>query len=93
MTDPSPTISATLYDKLNFNFIDDIAPVVGVLRSPFVMAINPAVPAKTVPEFIAFAKANRGKVNMGSAGTGSTQHGIGKRSHQHCESLVRARMA
>jgi tripartite-type tricarboxylate transporter receptor subunit TctC len=76
MTDPSPTISATLYDKLNF--IHDIAPVVGVLRSPFVMAINPAVPAKTVPEFIAFAKANRGKVNMGSAGTGSTQHVAGE---------------
>jgi tripartite-type tricarboxylate transporter receptor subunit TctC len=78
MTDPSPTIGATLYDKLNFNFIHDIAPVVGVLRSPFVMAINPAVPAKTVPGFMAFAKANRGKVNMGSAGTGSTQHVAGE---------------
>jgi len=78
MTDPSPTIGATLYDKLNFNFIHDIAPVIGVLRSPFVMVVNPAVPAKTVPEFVAYAKANPGKVNMGSAGTGSTQHVAGE---------------
>ena len=78
MTDPSPTIAATLYDNLNFNFIHDIAPVIGVLRSPFVMVINPAVPAKTVPEFIAYAKTNPGKVNMASAGTGSTQHVAGE---------------
>ncbi len=78
MTDPSPTIGATLYDKLNFNFIHDIAPVICVLRSPFVIVVNPAIPAKSVPEFIAYAKANPGKVNMGSAGTGSTQHVAGE---------------
>jgi len=78
MTDPSPTIAATLYDNLNFNFIHDIAPVIGVLRSPFVMVINPAVPAKTVPAFIAYAKTNPGKINMASAGTGSTQHVAGE---------------
>src|SRR5262245_52636397 len=78
MTDPSPTIGATLYDRLNFNFIHDIAPVIGVLRSPFVIVINPAVPVKSVPEFIAYAKANLRKVNMGSAGTGSTQHVAGE---------------
>src|SRR5215467_9190663 len=78
MTDPSPTIGATLYDKLNFNFIHDITPVIGVLRSPFVIVVNPAIPAKTVPEFVAYAKANPGKVNMGSAGTGSTQHVAGE---------------
>jgi tripartite-type tricarboxylate transporter receptor subunit TctC len=78
MTDPSPTIGATLYDKLNFNFVRDIAPVIGVLRSPFAMVVNPAVPAKTVPEFITYAKINRGKVSMGSAGTGSTQHVAGE---------------
>ena len=78
MTDPSPTIGATLYDKLSFNFIQDIAPVVGILRSPFVMVINPAVPSKTVPEFVAYTKGNPGKVNMGSAGTGSTQHVAGE---------------
>ena len=78
MTDPSPTIGATLYEKLNFNFIQDIAPVIDVLRSPFVIVINPAVPTKTLPEFIAYAKTNPGKVNMGSAGTGSTQHLAGE---------------
>jgi len=78
MTDPSPTIGATLYEKLNFNFIQDIAPVIDVLRSPFVVVINPAVPTKTLPEFIAYAKTNPGKVNMGSAGTGSTQHLAGE---------------
>jgi tripartite-type tricarboxylate transporter receptor subunit TctC len=78
MTDPSPTIGATLYDKLNFNFIQDIAPVINVLRSPFVVVINPGVPTKTLPEFITYAKTNPGKVNMGSAGTGSTQHVAGE---------------
>ncbi len=78
MTDPSPTIGATLYEKLNFNLIQDIAPVIDVLRSPFVIVINPAVPTKTLPEFIAYAKTNPGKVNMGSAGTGSTQHLAGE---------------
>jgi len=66
--------NATLYDKLNFNFISDIAPVAGIARAPFVMAVNPAFPATTVPEFIAYAKANPGKVNMASAGVGSGPH-------------------
>ncbi len=64
-------VNASLYDKLNFNFIRDIAPVAGIVRSTLVMVVNPSVPAKTVPEFIAYAKANPGKVNMASAGTGS----------------------
>ena len=67
-------INATLYDKLNFNFIRDIAPVAGVSRAPYVMEVNPSVPAKTVPEFIAYAKANPGKINMASAGIGSVSH-------------------
>jgi tripartite-type tricarboxylate transporter receptor subunit TctC len=62
-------INATLYDKLNFNFIRDIAPVAGVVRTSNVMEVNPSVPAKTVPEFIAYARANPGKLNMGSAVT------------------------
>ena len=64
-------INATLYDKLNFNFIRDIAPVAGIIRRPYVMVVNPSVPAKTVPEFIAYAKANPGKLNMASAGIGT----------------------
>ena len=67
-------INATLYDNLNFNFIRDIAPVAGVVRVFNVMDVNPSFPAKTVPEFIAYAKANPGKINMGSAGIGSTIH-------------------
>jgi tripartite-type tricarboxylate transporter receptor subunit TctC len=63
-------INATLYEKLNFNFIRDIAPVAGVMRFPQVMDVNPSVPVKTVPEFIAYAKANPGKLNMGSGGVG-----------------------
>ena len=72
------TINATLYDKLSFNFIRDIAPVGGIFRVPQVMEVNPSIPAKTVPEFIAFAKANPGKVNMASAGIGSVQHVAGE---------------
>ena len=64
-------INATLYDKLNFNFIRDIAPVAGIIRVPHVMVVHPSVPAKTVPEFIAYAKANPGKINMASAGIGT----------------------
>ena len=62
----SNAINATLYDKLNFDFLRDIAPVAGVIRMPLVMVVNPSVPAKTVPEFIAYAKANPGKINMAS---------------------------
>jgi tripartite-type tricarboxylate transporter receptor subunit TctC len=71
-------INATLYEKLSYNFIRDIAPVAGLYRVPMVMEVNPSVPAKTVPEFIAYAKANPGKLNMGSAGIGSPQHVAGE---------------
>jgi tripartite-type tricarboxylate transporter receptor subunit TctC len=67
-------INATLYDRLNFNFMSDIAPVASIARTPGVMEVNPSFPAKTVPEFIAYAKANPGKVNMASAGTGNVTH-------------------
>jgi tripartite-type tricarboxylate transporter receptor subunit TctC len=67
-------INATLYDKLNFNFIRDIAPVAGIIRVPFVMVVNPLFPAKTVPEFIAYAKANPGKINFASGGIGGPSH-------------------
>jgi tripartite-type tricarboxylate transporter receptor subunit TctC len=67
-------INATLYDKLNFNFVRDIAPVAPVVRFPNIMVVNPSVPAKTLPEFIAYAKANPGKINMASPGSGSTPH-------------------
>jgi tripartite-type tricarboxylate transporter receptor subunit TctC len=71
-------INATLYDKLNFNFIRDIAPVAGIIREPLVMAVNPSVPARTVPEFIAYAKANPGKISMASAGNGTPSHVSGE---------------
>jgi tripartite-type tricarboxylate transporter receptor subunit TctC len=71
---PANAINASLYDKLNFNFLRDIAPVAGIIRFPNVMEVNPSVPAKTVPEFIAYAKANPGKLNMASSGNGSTIH-------------------
>ena len=71
-------INATLYDKLNFNFIRDIAPVASIIRVPLVMVVNPSVPAKTVPEFIAYAKANPGKINMASAGNGTAAHMAGE---------------
>ena len=70
----SNAINATLYDKLSFNFLHDIAPVAGIIRSPLVMVVHELVPAKTVPEFIAYAKANPGKLNMASPGTGSSLH-------------------
>ncbi len=72
------TINATLYDNLNFNLIRDIAPVAGLTRDPQVMEVNPSVPVTTVPEFIAYAKANPGKINMASAGNGSGQHVAGE---------------
>ena len=74
MVGSSNATNATLYDKLNFNFIRDIAPVAGVIRYSLVMVVNPSVPAKSVPEFIAYAKANPGKLTMASAGTGATSH-------------------
>ena len=75
---PANAINATLYEKLNFNFIRDIAPVASIMRAPSVMVVNPSVPAKTVPEFIAYAKANPGKINMASAGNGSGSHMAGE---------------
>jgi tripartite-type tricarboxylate transporter receptor subunit TctC len=71
-------INATLYADLNFNFIRDTAPVANMVRSPYVMVINPSVPAQTVAEFIAYAKANPGKINMGSAGIGTPPHVFGE---------------
>jgi len=67
LVNTSNAINSTLYDKLNFNFIRDVVPVAGIMRAPNVMAVNPSLPARTVPEFIAYANANPGKVNMGSA--------------------------
>jgi len=72
------TINAALYDKLNFNFIRDIAPVAGIARGPNVLVVHPSFPAKTVPEFIAYAKANPGKVSFASAGIGSVSHVSGE---------------
>ena len=71
-------INGTLYHSLKFNFIQDIQPVAGVIRVPTVMMVNPSVPAKTVPEFIAYAKANPGKINMSSPGIGSANHVLGE---------------
>jgi len=70
----SNAINATLYDKLSFNFIRDIAPVAGVIRYPLVMQVNPSFPAKTVTEFISYVKSNPGKVSYGSGGIGSSIH-------------------
>jgi tripartite-type tricarboxylate transporter receptor subunit TctC len=71
-------INATLYDRLNFDFLRDIAPVAGIISLPSVMVVNPSVPAKTVPEFIAYAKANPGKINLGSPGIGTPPHVAGE---------------
>jgi tripartite-type tricarboxylate transporter receptor subunit TctC len=71
-------INATFYDKLNYNFIRDITPVASIGRAPLVMEVNPSFPAKTVPEFIAYAKANPGKVNMASAGIGNSSQIAGE---------------
>jgi tripartite-type tricarboxylate transporter receptor subunit TctC len=74
----SATVSTTFYRNLNFNFLRDIAPVAGIVRVPLVMVVNPSVPARTVPDFIAYAKANPGKVNMASVGNGTTPHMAGE---------------
>jgi tripartite-type tricarboxylate transporter receptor subunit TctC len=66
--------NATLYGKLNFNFVRDIAPIAPIVSFPYILVVNPSVPAKTLPEFIAYAKANPGKINMASVGIGSTPH-------------------
>jgi tripartite-type tricarboxylate transporter receptor subunit TctC len=75
---PPNAINATLYEKLNYNFIRDIAPVAGIIVTPLTMDVNPSVPVKTVPEFVIYAKANPGKLNMGSSGIGTPQHVAGE---------------
>jgi tripartite-type tricarboxylate transporter receptor subunit TctC len=74
LVNPAHAINATLYQKLSFNFLNDIAPVAGFMRVPNVMEVNPGVPAKTVAEFIAYAKANPGKVNWATSGNGTSVH-------------------
>ena len=75
---PANAINATLFDNLKFNFIRDIIPVAGIVRMPVVMEVHPSFPARSVPEFIAYAKANPGKVNMASAGIGTPSHLAGE---------------
>ena len=71
-------INATLYDKLSFSFIRDLAPVASFIRQPYVMVVNPSIPARTVPEIVAYARANPGKINMASSGIGSGPHMAGE---------------
>jgi tripartite-type tricarboxylate transporter receptor subunit TctC len=78
LVSPGAAINATLYDKLNYNFIRDIAPIGGIIRVPNVMVVHPSFPAKTVLEFIEYAKANVGKVNMASGGNGTSEHVSGE---------------
>jgi tripartite-type tricarboxylate transporter receptor subunit TctC len=78
MVDASVAINATLYEKLNFNFLRDIAPVAGINRVPLVMEVAPSLPAMTVREFISYAKANPGKINMASSGNGTPPHVAGE---------------
>jgi tripartite-type tricarboxylate transporter receptor subunit TctC len=75
---PANAINATLYENLNYNFIRDLAPVAGIAIAPSVMEVHPSLPVKSVPEFIAYAKASPGKINMASGGIGSSQHAIGE---------------
>jgi tripartite-type tricarboxylate transporter receptor subunit TctC len=75
---PSNTINVSLYKNLNFDFLSDILPVASINSSPFVMTVGPSVPAKTIPEFIAYAKANPGKINMASGGIGTPNHVCGE---------------
>ena len=70
--------SATLYDKLNFDLLRDIAPVAGIIRAPLIIEVNSSIPVKTVPELIAYAKANSGRVNYASVGSGTTNHITGE---------------
>jgi tripartite-type tricarboxylate transporter receptor subunit TctC len=75
---PSSAINATLFEKLSYNFLRDIAPVAGIMRVPNVMVVHPSVPAKTIPEFIVYAKANPGKINVESTGAGTSNHLAGE---------------
>ena len=75
---PAAAINATLYEKLNFNFLHDIEPIAGIIRFPNVVVVNPSLPIKSIPELIAYAKANPGKLNMASSGNGSTIHMSGE---------------
>ncbi len=77
LASPSTTTNATLYKNLTFNFLHDIAPATGIARAPYLMVLNPTLPAETVPAFIAYAKANPGKINMASSGNGSLSHMCG----------------
>ena len=85
-------INATLYDNLNFNFIRDVAPVANISRETTVMVVNPSFPAKTVPEFVAFAKANSGKINFASGGHGTPPVGNGAKIGLPHRSLERERV-
>src|SRR5262249_61278734 len=76
--DTTSSVNATLYDKLNFNFINDIAPVASIARLPFVVLLHPSVPARTIAEFVGYAKANPGRINMASAGNGTLPHVAGE---------------
>ena len=91
LVNPANTINASLYKNLSFNFIRDMAPVAGFIRVPNVMEVNPAVPAKTVAEFIAYAKANPGKVNMASSGRRHLGASVGRIVHDDDRRRPRAR--
>src|SRR5262245_59809902 len=78
LVSPASAINATLYDKLSFNFLQEIAPVAGVVSAPNVMEVHPSVPAKTIPEFIAYARAHPGKISYASFGTGTSVHVAGE---------------
>jgi len=78
MATSANAINATLYDSLKFNFIRDTAPVASIARTPLVMVVNPSFPAKTVPDFITYAKSNPGKINMATSGIGSSVHLAGE---------------
>jgi tripartite-type tricarboxylate transporter receptor subunit TctC len=78
LANTSDFINATLYEKLNYDIVRDIAPVAGIIRTALVMEVHPSLPVRTVPEFIAYAKANPGKINMGSGGIGTPQHVSGE---------------
>ncbi len=89
LVNPANGINATLYKNLNFNFIRDIAPVAGLVRTPNVMEVSPKLPVKTIPEFIAYCKANPGKINMASSGSGTSVHLSGElfKSMTGCQML------